>query len=85
MLDPFYPVVPDSGWVARLVAAGTQADPAAHQGPARSRAPPAGAGGQGGLRRCAAPSSSSTTIGRSAIDEGCDFVHLGQEDLWTPT
>ena len=24
MLDPFYPVVPDSGWVVRLVAAGTR-------------------------------------------------------------
>jgi thiamine-phosphate pyrophosphorylase len=24
VLDPFYPVVPDSGWVVRLVAAGTR-------------------------------------------------------------
>ena len=24
MLDPFYPVVPDSGWVARLVPAGAR-------------------------------------------------------------
>ena len=81
MLDPFYPVVPDSSWVARLVPAGARLiqlrikdqpdgrDRAARCARPRRSAPPT------------ARSSSSTTTGRSAIDEGCDYVHLGQEDL----
>ncbi len=31
--------------------------------------------------RSTARSSSSTIIGSAAIDAGCDYIHLGQEDL----
>jgi thiamine-phosphate pyrophosphorylase len=80
VLDPFYPVVPDSGWVARLVAAGTRLIQL------RIKDQPAGE-----VRRqvkqakaaCAAHGAQLIVndYWQVAIDEGCDFVHLGQEDL----
>ncbi len=36
-LDPFYPILPDTEWLARLLAAGDQARAAPHQGQARKR------------------------------------------------
>ena len=64
MLDPFYPVVPDSSWVARLVPAGAQLIQLRIKDQPDGRDAPPGEGGQGGLCRSTAPSSSSTTTGR---------------------
>jgi len=80
MLDPFYPVVPDAGWVARLVAAGArliqlrikdQPDAEIRRQVGEAKATCAAAGAQ----------LIVNDYWRVAIDEGCDFVHLGQEDL----
>lgn len=80
MLDPFYPVVPDSAWAVRLVAAGTRliqlrikdqpADEIRRQ-VKEARAACATHGAQ----------LIVNDYWQAAIDEGCDFVHLGQEDL----
>ena len=80
VLDPFYPIVPDADWVARLVPAGARliqlrikdqpADEIRRQvRHARRSAPAAGA------------QLIVNDYWQVAIDEGCDFVHLGQEDL----
>jgi thiamine-phosphate pyrophosphorylase len=80
MLDPFYPVVPDSGWVARLVPAGARLiqlrikeQPTAE---VRRQVKEAKA-------VCAAGGAQLIVndYWQAAIDEGCDYVHLGQEDL----
>lgn len=80
MLDPFYPVVPDSGWVAKLVPIGTKLiqlrikdRPGAevHRQVREARAVCAAHGAQ----------LIVNDYWQIAIDEGCDFVHLGQEDL----
>jgi thiamine-phosphate pyrophosphorylase len=80
VLDPFYPVVPDSDWVTRLVPAGTRLIQL------RIKDQPADE-----IRRqvkhakavCAAAGAQLIVndYWQAAIDEGCDFVHLGQEDL----
>ena len=62
-LDPFYPIVPDTDWLARLAAARRQAGAAPHQGPARERRPRRDRQGDGALRRAMTASSWSTTIG----------------------
>jgi thiamine-phosphate pyrophosphorylase len=80
VLDPFYPIVPDSSWVARLVAAGARLvqlrikhRPLAdiHHQVREAKAVCARAGAQ----------LIVNDYWQVAIDEGCDFVHLGQEDL----
>jgi thiamine-phosphate pyrophosphorylase len=80
MLDPFYPIVPDSGWVARLVPAGARLiqlrikdQPVAeiHRQLKEAKVKCAVAGAQ----------LIVNDYWQAAIDEGCDFVHLGQEDL----
>lgn len=80
MLDPFYPVVPDAGWVARLVPAGTRLIQLRIKGlPAEEI-------------RCQVREAKDICLlhgatlvvndyWRAAIDEGCAWVHLGQEDL----
>jgi thiamine-phosphate pyrophosphorylase len=80
MLDPFYPVVPDSSWVARLVPAGARLIQL------RIKEQPAAE-----IRRQVKEAKAVCAAGgaqlivndywQAAIDEGCDFVHLGQEDL----
>jgi thiamine-phosphate pyrophosphorylase len=79
-LDPFYPVVPDSGWVARLVPVGTRlvqlriknkADAELRRQVREAKAVCARHGAQ----------LIVNDYWQMAIDEGCDFVHLGQEDL----
>ena len=80
MLNAFYPIVPDSDWVARLVPAG------ARLVQLRIKDRPAAE-----IRRqvrnakqvCAANAAQLIVndYWQAAIDEGCDFVHLGQEDL----
>jgi thiamine-phosphate pyrophosphorylase len=80
VLDAFYPVVPDAGWVARLVPAGARLIQL------RIKELPTDE-----IRRqmrtakqvCAANAAQLIVndYWQAAIDEGCDFVHLGQEDL----
>ena len=80
MLDPFYPVVPDSSWVTRLVPAGTRLIQL------RIKDQP-----EGEIRRqvkeanavCVAHGADLIVndYWQAAIDEGCAWVHLGQEDL----
>lgn len=80
MLDPFYPIVPDSDWVARLVPAGARLiqlrikDRSAAEVRRQIREAKA---------ICAAAGAQLVVNDhwQAAIDEGCDFVHLGQEDL----
>ena len=80
MLDPFYPVVPDSGWVARLVPAGTRLIQLRikDQPEVEIRRQVKGANAV-----CAAHGAQLIVndYWRAAIDEGCDYVHLGQEDV----
>src|SRR5437588_9160232 len=80
MLDPFYPVVPDVGWVTRLVPAGVklvqlrikeQTDAEVRRQVREAREVCASHGTQ----------LIVNDYWQAAIDEGCDFVHLGQEDL----
>lgn len=79
-LDPFYPVVPDSGWVAKLVAVGTKLI----QLRVKDR-PDAEVRRQVREARTICATHGAQLIVNDywqvAIDEDCDFVHLGQEDL----
>lgn len=80
VLDPFYPIVPDAGWVARLVPAGARLIQL------RIKNQPIEE-----IRRQVKHARKLCAVGgaqlivndywQAAIDEGCDFVHLGQEDL----
>lgn len=80
MLDPFYPVVPDSSWVSKLVPIGTKLIQlrVKDQPEAEIR------------RRVREAKAVCVQHGADlivndywqiAIDEGCAWVHLGQEDL----
>ena len=80
MLDPFYPVVPDVGWVTRLVPAGVKLvqlrikdrpDEEVRRQIREAKAVCAEHGAQ----------LIVNDYWQAAIDEGCDYVHLGQEDL----
>jgi thiamine-phosphate pyrophosphorylase len=80
MLDPFYPIVPDSTWVARLVPAGArliqlrikeQPDAEVRRQLREAKAVCATHGAQLVVN----------DYWQAAIDEGCAWVHLGQEDL----
>jgi thiamine-phosphate pyrophosphorylase len=80
MLDPFYPVVPDSSWVTKLVPIGTKLIQL------RIKDQP-----EAEVRRqvreakavCAQHGADLIVndYWQVAIDEGCAWVHLGQEDL----
>lgn len=80
VLDPFYPVVPDSHWVARLVAAGTRLVQLRIKDQ-----PEAEVRRQVKEAKAACIAHGAQLIvndyWQAAIDEGCDYVHLGQEDL----
>jgi len=80
MLDPFYPVVPDVSWVTRLVPAGVklvqlrikdQPDAEVRRQVREAKAVCASHGAQ----------LIVNDYWQAAIDEGCAWVHLGQEDL----
>jgi thiamine-phosphate pyrophosphorylase len=80
VLDPFYPIVPDSDWVARLVPAGARLIQL------RLKDKPADEIRRQVKEAKAACASRGAQLvvndyWQAAIDEGCDFVHLGQEDL----
>ena len=80
MLDPFYPVVPDADWVTRLVPAGVKLVQL------RIKEKP-----DDEVRRQVREAKAVCTAHGAdlivndywqiAIDEGCTWVHLGQEDL----
>jgi thiamine-phosphate pyrophosphorylase len=80
MLDPFYPVVPDSTWVLKLVPVGTRLIQL------RIKDQP-----EAEIRRQVREAKSVCAhhgadlivndYWQVAIDEGCAWVHLGQEDL----
>ncbi len=80
LLDRFYPIVPDLGWLERVVPLGVKTiqlrlkDASAAEMRHQIRS---------GLQICR---EHGTTLivnddWRSAIEEGADFIHLGQEDL----
>ncbi len=80
MIDRFYPVVPDSSWVAQLVPAGTKfvqlriKDRPEDELRRQVRA----------AREVCAKHGADLIVNdywRIAIDERCSWVHLGQEDL----
>ena len=80
MLDPFYPVLDSADWIARLLPHGVRLvqlrvkdrpEPIVHREIARAK------------RLCDAAGAQLVVndYWRAAIDLGCDYVHLGQEDL----
>jgi len=80
MLDPFYPIVPDADWVARLVPAGAKLVQL------RMKERP----DEDVRRQVREANAVCTSHGAQlvvndywqvTIDEGCTYVHLGQEDL----
>lgn len=80
MIDPFYPVVPDASWVARLVLAGAKfvqlriKDKSEDELRAQVR----------GARDLCSKHGADLIVNdywKIAIDEKCPWVHLGQEDL----
>ena len=80
MLDPFYPIVPDVSWVKRLVPIGTRLiqlrlkDQPADEISRQVREATDVCVLHGALLVV-------NDYWQAAIDEGCDWVHLGQEDL----
>ncbi len=79
-LDPFYPIVSDTGWLARLLPQGVRLVQlrVKDQGAESVRAEIDKA-----IALCAAHDCQLVIndYWREAIDAGADFVHLGQEDL----
>ncbi len=80
MLDPFYPIVPDVSWVKRLVPVGARLIQL------RIKDLPAGEITRQirEARDVCAHHAAQLIVNdywQAAIDEGCDYVHLGQEDL----
>lgn len=81
-IDPFYPVVPDAAWVARLVGAGArfvQLRFKSEDGAAVAREIAAA------LAACAAAGAQLIVNDhwQAALEAGASYVHLGQEDLDT--
>jgi len=80
--DVFYPIVPDAVWLARLVPLGLRTVQLRIKGAGRDDI----------CRQIAASLAVTRANGcqlivndhwRAAIDQGADYVHLGQEDLTT--
>lgn len=79
-LDPFYPILPDTAWLARLLPLGLKLVQL------RVKDKPRGvvsAEIEKAIALCAAHRCQLVVndYWREAIDRGADFVHLGQEDL----
>lgn len=80
MLDPFYPVVPDSSWVLKLVPVGTKLIQLRIKDQQEAEV-------RRQVREAKAVCSQHgadlivNDYWQVAIDEGCSWVHLGQEDL----
>lgn len=81
-LDPFYPIVENADWCARLVPLGVQLIQlrVKDRSEAETRREIRGARDICAANRCRLVVNDYWRI---AIEEGCDFVHLGQEDLDT--
>src|SRR5690606_38483469 len=79
-LHPFYPVLPDLGWLERLVPEGVKLVQLRLKdaSPEETRRQISGS-----LELCAAHDCQLVVndYWREAIDLGADYVHLGQEDL----
>ena len=80
MLDRFYPIFDHAAWLARLLPLGVRLVQLRvkdlHEPELRAPDPPRARS----LRRGGRPLVVND-YWRLAIEEGCDFVHLGQEDL----
>ncbi|WP_108683788.1 thiamine phosphate synthase [Methyloceanibacter sp. wino2] len=79
-LDPFYPIVPDTAWLKRLLPAGLKlVQLRIKDAPAKIVRAEIGES----LRLCADAGCQLVVndYWREAIEAGADFVHLGQEDL----
>jgi thiamine-phosphate pyrophosphorylase len=79
-LDPFYPIVPDTGWLARLLPQGVKLV----QLRIKDRdADIVSTEIANAIALCASHDCQLVVndYWRAAIDAGADFVHLGQEDL----
>lgn len=79
-LDPFYPVVPDAAWVARVVGAGAQLV----QLRAKDMEPDRLAAEARRAREVCEGAGATLVLNdhwELALDEDIDFVHLGQGDL----
>ncbi|MCB8839526.1 thiamine phosphate synthase [Aurantimonas sp. VKM B-3413] len=81
-IDPFYPIVPSADWVARLVPLGVRLIQLRVKDgtEAEIRAEIRRARGDCAAQDCVLVVNDHW---RLAIEEGCGFVHLGQEDLDT--
>jgi thiamine-phosphate pyrophosphorylase len=79
-LDPFYPILPDTDWLARLVPLGLKLVQLRIKDKPR---PVVSAEIEKAIALCAAHRCQLVVndYWREAIDFGADFVHLGQEDL----
>jgi thiamine-phosphate pyrophosphorylase len=79
-LDVFYPIVPDTAWLARLVPLGVRTVQLRVKG-----APPEAVAQEiaAGLEVCRRHGCQLIVndYWQAALDAGADFVHLGQEDL----
>lgn len=80
MLDPFYPIVDSAGWLARLLPCGVKLTQlrvkSADKGQIAQEIVKA--------RNLCAEYGAQLVVNdhwKEAMDAGCDFVHLGQEDL----
>jgi thiamine-phosphate pyrophosphorylase len=79
-LDPFYPIVPDAAWVARLAGSGAKLI----QLRIKNAPPDVVATEIAQALETTAAHGCQLVINdywREAIDAGADFVHLGQQDL----
>jgi thiamine-phosphate pyrophosphorylase len=79
-LDPFYPVLPDAAWVARIASRGAKFIQLRlkNMPPPAIRAEIARALGSASAHRCQLVVND---YWREAIELGADYVHLGQSDL----
>jgi thiamine-phosphate pyrophosphorylase len=79
-LDPFYPILPDTEWLARLLPLGIKLVQLRLKDKPRDVV---GAEIETAIALCAAHRCQLVVndYWREAIDRGADFVHLGQEDL----
>jgi thiamine-phosphate pyrophosphorylase len=80
ILDPFYPILPDTDWLARLLPCGIKLVQLRLKDRPKAviRAEIEKAIALGAAHRCQLVVND---YWREAIDAGADFVHLGQEDL----
>jgi len=79
-LDPFYPIVDSAEWIARIVPLGVRLV----QLRIKDRPVPVLRDEIGRSRAVCAAHGCRLVVNdywKLAIEEGCDFVHLGQEDL----